>query len=86
MDSDTFGSVMCALGLFREREKAAPAERGAFADADDDGVAGAGEIIDDHDIGNDDDDSDADAGPGAAAGPSAGPGAGTPWQPPRTPA
>ena len=78
MDSDTFGSVMCALGLFREREKAAPAERSAFANADDDGVAGAGEIIDDHDIGDDDDDSDASPAPGA--------GTGTPWQPPRAPA
>jgi hypothetical protein len=35
MDSQTFGSVMCELGLFRERHKAPSGKAAAHADDDD---------------------------------------------------
>ena len=62
MDSETFGNVMCGLGLFRERAKAAPAERTPCADAEDGDGAAADELIEDNDAGDEDDDDDDDAG------------------------
>ncbi len=53
MDSQTFGSVMCGLGLFRERHKAAPGKPAPNA-PDDGDAADANAHDDDPDDGPDD--------------------------------
>lgn len=64
MDSQTFGSVMCGLGLFRERHKAASGKPAPHADEDAADVAthtaadGDDTAQDAHDDDDDDDDDD----------------------------